>query len=196
MRYKYAIHTHHTNIMPGQKIQNKKILIVIAHKDFRDEEYFIPKDIFNMSGIDTETASSKAGPALGVLGGEAEADMSIKDVSTQDFDAVVFVGGNGSQEFFDNPQAHRIAREFFETDKIVGAICIAPVILARSGILKGQSAVVWENAMDKTGPRALTEAGCEVTSVAVQKSGNIITGSGREAAEEFAKEIVNSLQKA
>jgi protease I len=173
---------------------SKKILIIIARKDFRDEEYFIPKDVFYKYHIDTITASSKTGPVLGVLGGEAEATLNIKDAQAQDFDAVVFVGGNGAQEYFENAQAHRLAREFFEAEKIIGAICIAPVILAKAGILKGQTAVVWENALDKTGPRALTEAGCEVTQGAVQRSGNIITGSGREASQEFAKEIAKALE--
>jgi protease I len=173
----------------------KNILIIIAHKDFRDEEYFIPLEIFRRSGIEVITAGSRIGTAIGVSGGEADAVLNIKDAKAEDFDAVVFVGGNGTQEYFNDPEAHRLAREFAAAGKITAAICIAPVILAKAGILKGKSAAVWSSALDKTGPEALTEGGCEVSPKAVEKSGNIITGNGREAAEEFARKIVESLKE-
>ncbi len=169
--------------------------MVIAHKDFRDEEYFIPLEIFRRSGITVTTASSKTGTAMGVLGGEAETALDIKNAKAEDFDAVVFVGGNGAQEYFDNPEAHRIAREFADAGKLTTAICIAPVILAKAGVLKEKTAAVWSSALDKTGPKALAEGKCKISPASVEKSGNIITGSGRETAEEFAREIVESLRE-
>jgi protease I len=169
--------------------------MVIAKRDFRDEEYFIPLEIFRRSGMDVTTASSKTGTAIGVLGGEAEAELDIKDTKAEDFDAVVFVGGNGAQEYFDSPEAHRIARDFAGAGKITAAICIAPVILAKAGVLEEKTAAVWSSALDKTGPKALAEGKCKVSPASVEKSGNIITGNGREAAEEFARKIVESLRE-
>jgi len=168
--------------------------MIVAYKDFRDEEYFIPLEIFQKAGIEIATASSKIGVALGVLGGEAEVFLSIKNVRVEDFDAVVFVGGGGAQKYFENEEAHRIVREFNDAKKVVGAICIAPVILAKAGILEGKTATVWSNAMDKTGPKALLQGKCAVSQNAVEKSGNIITANGREASEEFAREIVNEIK--
>jgi len=37
----------------------------------------------------------------------------------------------------------RLAGFFAETDKVVAAICLAPVVLARSGILKQKKATVY-----------------------------------------------------
>lgn len=168
--------------------------MIIASKDFRDEEYFIPLEIFEKAGAQVKTASSKTGLALGVLGGEAQVQLDIKDAKANDFDAVVFVGGDGAKEYFDSSEAHRIAQEFNDAGKIVAAICIAPVILAKSGILKNKTATVWQSPMDKTGPKALMERQCILSSNTVEKTGNIITANGREAAEEFAKEIIAKLQ--
>lgn len=181
--------------MSGKKTDNIKILMIIAHRNFRDEEYFIPLDIFRRKGFEVITASSKRGLALGVLGGEAEVDVDIKKAEAEDFDAAVFVGGDGAQEYFESETAHGLARDFNDAGKMVGAICIAPVILAKAGILKNQIAAVWQSPLDKTGPKALAEGLCRISEQAVEKSGNIITANGREASEEFALKIAEDLVK-
>lgn len=180
--------------MSELNLKDKQILMVIAHKDFRDEEYFIPLTIFQQAGIKVITAGSKKGTAVGVLGGEAEITLTLKDIKSEDFDAIVFIGGNGAQEYFENAEAHRIAIEFNDAKKIVGAICIAPVILAKAGILKEKTATVWQNELDKTGTKALLKAGCKFTGSTVETSKNIITANGRDAAKEFALEIMEALQ--
>jgi len=169
--------------------------MIIASRDFRDEEYFVPYEIFQKAGAEITTASSKTGMILGVMGGEAEATLNIKNVKTEDFDVVIFVGGDGAQEYFENKEAHRIAQEFYNAKKTVGAICIAPVILAKAGILKDKTATVWSSTLDKTGPKALTQGGCAVSQNTIEKSDNIITGRDREASEEFARKIVVELNK-
>lgn len=174
---------------------DKNILMIIAHKDFRDEEYFIPLEIFQRNGMNVTTASSRTGTIFGVLGGETEATLDIKDAKYDQFDAVVFVGGNGAQEYFDNDGAHRIAREFAAGGKLTAAICIAPVILAKAGVLTGKTATVWSSALDKTGPKALAEGKCKISPIGVESCGNIITANGREAAEEFARKIVEKLKE-
>lgn len=177
------------------KIKNmfKKILMIIARKNFRDEEYFIPLDIFRNAGMVVTTASSRTGTLFGVLGGEAEATLDIQNVQAEEFDAVVFVGGDGATEYFDNETAHRIVREAYAADKIVAAICIAPVILAKAGILKGGKAVVWQSPLDRTAPKAMEACGCTMGKSHVEQSGNIITADGRDAAEEFARRILATL---
>lgn len=171
----------------------KKILMVIAQKDFRDEEYFIPLEIFRKAGIEVETVSSKLGHALGILGGEADIDRDIRTVSADGFDALVFVGGNGAQEYFEDEEAHRLVRDFESHGKVIAAICIAPVILAKAGVLDGEAATVWQSALDKTGPNALEAADCLIKDNPVVVSGNIITAKGREAAGEFAKMIISRI---
>jgi len=45
--------------MEEARSQNKKIAMIIAFSNFRDEEYFIPKEIFEEAGFEVKTVSTK-----------------------------------------------------------------------------------------------------------------------------------------
>lgn len=168
--------------------------MIIAGKNFRDEEYFIPFEIFQREGAKVVTASSVKGEVIGVEGGEARATLTLKEVRTEDFDAFVFAGGGGAVEYFDDNEAHRIAQEAVSAHKILAAICIAPVILARAGVLRGKKATVWSGILDKTGKKELKKAGCIVEDKKVVADDKIITADGPSSAEEFAEAIINSFR--
>ncbi len=167
----------------------KKILMVIAKDGFRDEEYFEPKKVFEENNLEVITASSEKGKCKGKLGGEADADISLQEAESKDYDAIVFVGGPGAEEYFQNDQALKLAREFARTTKITAAICIAPVILANAGILAGKKATVHES-----GAEQITSQGAEYTKKDVQTDSNIITASGPAAAKSFGQTIVSCLK--
>ncbi|MCK5241188.1 DJ-1/PfpI family protein [bacterium] len=164
---------------------NKRIAIIIAHNGFRDEEYWAPKDIFEKSNIQVTTVSSHTTPATSKFGKTTPVDCLLEDIKASDFDAIVFVGGPGTHEYFKLEAAHTIANDFFQQKKLVTAICIAPVILAHAGLLQGKQATVFPS-----GKEVLEKAGATYTAALVQKDEQIITGSGPEAAEEFAQKIV------
>lgn len=169
----------------------KKILFVIAYNDFKDEEYFIPKEIFENNGFSVTTASNAKGIALGVSGGEVEVNHLISEVNINDFDALVFSGGPGCLSNLDN----NISYNLIKKAKIVGAICMSPVILAKAGILKNKKATVWSSNMDKSPIKILSENGAIFEDKDVVVDGNIVTANGPSAAEEFGVEIVNLLTK-
>lgn len=167
--------------------------MIIAIKDFRDEEYFIPKSVFEELGAVVKTASSKTGEALGSYGGVAMVDLTINNLQVRDFDAIIFIGGSGAVGYAENKECHRIAKDVVETGKVLGAICIAPIILAKAGVLKDRNAVVWSNVMDKSGVKILTEAGARYVPNDVVIDGNIITANGPESARKFAEAIAKTL---
>lgn len=172
-------------------LEGKKVLMIIAPENFRDEEYFQPKEIFLKSGAEVTTASLKTGKIKGMLGGIAEAEITLDDVEVEYYDAIVFSGGSGASVYFDNEKALKIVREAFEKGKIIGAICIAPAILANAGILKGKNATVWKS--EET-LKIFEEQGVNYTGKDVEVSGNIITANGPHAAKEFAYEIARHLE--
>lgn len=174
-------------------MSKKNIVMIVAHRDFRDEEYFIPLDIFQSSGFEVLTASSVQGEIMGSMGGEAVAEVAISDIRMEAFEAMVLVGGGGAQEYFDNENLHKLIREFHKQNGVIGAICIAPVILAKAGILNGKRATVWASSLDKMGQRILEQNGCIFSENDLEKDGNIITANGPQVAEKFAKEIVSLL---
>ena len=162
--------------------------MIIAPRNFRDEELFHTKEELESSGISVTIASTTTDTATGMLGGTAKPDMTINDVNVDDYDAIVFVGGTGSSIYFNNPKAHEIARSAIEKGKLVGAICIAPSTLANAGLLRGKKATSYPSEEGN-----LRLKGANYTGNPVEKDGNIITATGPSAAREFGRMIAKSL---
>jgi protease I len=168
----------------------KKAVMIIAEDNFRDEELFEPREILENNGIEVKVASTSLGQASGMLGATVKPDILVRDIKVSDFDAIVFVGGSGSSQYWDDPLAHKLAKEAVDNNKIVAAICIAPVTLANAGILKGKRATVWSSQAGQ-----LRAKGANYTGKSVEKEGKIITATGPSAAREFGEALVNALKE-
>ena len=175
--------------------QGKKIAMIIAFRDFRDAEYFIPKEILEKTGAKIITVSTKMGTAIGADGGDTKVNLLTSEVHITDFDGIVFVGGPGCLKYLDNETSYKIARETIEQNKVLGSICISPVILAKAGVLKGKRATVWSSPLDRGPVKILKENGAIYEDKPVVVDGKIITANGPDAAEEFAKIIVEVLTR-
>ena len=166
----------------------KKAVFVIAEKIFRDEEYQEPKDILTQAGIKVVTASTTTGEATGKLGMKVKPDILLKDVQLDEADALVFIGGGGAEQYFHDPLAHRLAQEAVKKGKVLGAICIAPVILANAGVLAGKKATVYID-----GAGSLKEGKADYTGRDVEVDGNIVTANGPGAAHAFGRMLAGML---
>jgi len=171
-------------------IKGKSIAIIIAFRDFRDEEYFVPKEILETAGAEITTASTQTGKAIGADGGEVEIAFLLKDLNVVDFDAIIFIGGPGTLKYLDNEESYQIAKKVISQGKLLAAICISPVILAKAGVLEGVRATVWSSPLDKTPVRILKDHGALYQAEPVVADGKIITGNGPSAAKEFGETIV------
>jgi len=167
--------------------------MVIAFRDFRDAEYFTPKKILEEAGAEIKTASNKMGLALGTEGGDARIDLLIKDLKPAEFDAIVFAGGPGCLDALDNEDSYRVAKEAVSQNKVLAAICISSVILAKAGVLSGKRATVWSSEADKQPIKILIENGATYIPRPVIADGKIITGNGPAAAKEFGEMIIGVL---
>lgn len=170
-------------------VEMKKIVLIIPEKEFRDEELMQPKAFLEKNGIEVKVASTTLNSVTGMLGARVKPDILVSDIKVEDFDAIVFIGGSGSGQYWDDPLAHQIAQDAVNSGRIVAAICIAPVTLARAGILKEKRATVFSSEAS-----LLTAQGAKYSGKAVEKDGNIITASGPSAAREFAEELVKALK--
>lgn len=177
------------------ELSGRRVAMIIAFREFRDEEYFIPKQILEMAGVNITTVSTSLGEAIGKMGGEAKIDLTLDELKAGDYNAVLFIGGPGAAKYIDDPQARQIAREVADSAMVLGAICIAPVILAKAGVLSGKQATVWSNIMDKSAVKILKEEGAEYRSEPVVIDGKIITADGPASAKKFAEAIIEALEK-
>jgi protease I len=180
--------------MPEKTLENKKIVMVIAFKDFRDQEYFVPKEILETAGAEVKTASNKMGTAIGADGGEVEVDLLVSEINPADFDAVVFIGGPGCLSNLDNEDSYKVARDTISQNKVLASICISSTILAKAGVLNGKKATVWNSVMDKSPVRTLEANGAIYEDKSVVVDGNIVTGNGPDAAQKFGEAVVEILK--
>lgn len=171
-------------------LTGKKILMIVAHQDFQDDEYSIPRKIFEDEGANVKAASSLLNEAIGAFGLRINPDFTLAQVNAKRYDAVVLVGGVGAGEYLENETAHSIVEKAYSSKKVVGAICLGPTILANAGILRGKKATVW-----KGEAKTLKAVGAIYTGRAVEQDGKIITADSPYAAGAFAKAIVNELKK-
>lgn len=168
----------------------KTVALVIAEKIFRDEEYLVPKAVLERQGIKVLTVSTTRSMAEGKLGAKVKPDQLIMETKTADLDALAFIGGGGAAQYFDDPIAHRLAHEMVAAGKPLAAICIAPVILAKAGVLRGKKATVYVD-----GAPELRANGAEYTGANVEMDGLILTGNGPEAAEEFGVILAEMVER-
>ena len=171
----------------------KRAIMIIAFKDFRDVEYFVPKEILEKAGVEVKTASNKTGVAIGADGGEANVDLLVSQINVADFDVIIFVGGPGCLNALDNETSYRVAKEAISQNKILAAICISPVILAKAGVLSEKKATVWSSPLDKSAVKILKEKGAIYIDEKVVQDGNIITANGPQAARDFGNKILDAL---
>jgi len=167
----------------------KKIVIVFANRLFRDEELRVPYEYLTNKGYKVTLASDSIQEASGKLGMTIKPDMLAYDIEEKDFDAILFVGGPGTKTFFKDKTIHEIIRAFNERNKLIGAICISPVILAYSKILNKKNVTVWIDGKD-----ILEKSGARYTGNDVEIDGNIITANGPKAALSYARAIDNYLK--
>ncbi|MCA6073217.1 MAG: DJ-1/PfpI family protein [Endomicrobium sp.] len=166
----------------------KKAVFIVAPETFRDEEYYVPRQILEDANVEVITASVKVGGLVGRFGYKTTSSLLISDINYNYFDAIVYIGGGGASVFFDNADALKLAVDFFNSKKITAAICIAGVILANAGILQNKKATVFIDGKD-----TLIKSGAHYTGNTLEVDGNIITANGPEAAESFGKAILNQL---
>jgi len=181
-------------LIPPQIMKNT-ILMAIAFKGFRDEEYLQPKKIFEQAGFSVNTTSTKMGMAEGTYGTTVVIDTDINKVDPSDYLALVFSGGEGMAKELDNPLFQKLAQNFARAGKPVGAICIAPALLAKAGLLQGKKATVWSSPLYKESIKILKDNGAIYEDRPVVRDGNIITANGPEAAEQFGEAIVDLLKE-
>ena len=178
------------------ELKGKKVAMIIAPENFRDEEFQIPYDYFTKGGAAVEIFSTKKGTAKGMFGTTVTINKTLNDLDVNKYDAIVFVGGAGTPIVRKEDRALEIAKKAAEEKKVLGAICWAPTILAKAGVLEGKKATVWVGDDPEYGMRTdqvLKKYGAIFTGEGYTVDGNIVTANGPANAENFAREIAELL---
>lgn len=168
---------------------SKKIAVLLA-EGFEEIEAVVPIDVLRRLEFEVVTASL-GGRVSGSHGIVFEADGLVDGLDAAELDAVILPGGlPGAENLKNSPKVISLVKEMYNAGKIVAAICAAPIILAKAGIMTGKTCTGYPMALVKD---ALADA--NYTGGKVEHDGDVITGKGPGAAFDFAVEIAIALGK-
>jgi len=174
---------------PGaDSLRGKRVVMVVAHQDFRDEELREPKAVLEARGAAVTVASSALAPAHGMLGMTVTPGASLDDLDAGDYDAVVFVGGVGAAEYWSDLRARALAKQAVEGGQLLAAISQGTVILVRAGVLKLKRVTAWPTEIG-----TLRRRGGIYTGADVQVDDRLITANGPQAARAFGEALADVL---
>jgi len=178
----------------GTALKGKSVLMIIAQSNFKDVEYEKPRKAFENQGAKVTIASTTTDEATGADGAKVTPDSAMKNADAKKYDAVVFVGGPGVTAFFSDADAHKIAKDAADAGKVVAAICLAPGVLAKAGVLKDKKATIYHESADDEYVKMLKDGGATFEDKAVVTDGKIVTANGPTAAADFAEAIIKLLK--
>jgi len=165
------------------------VLIPLA-KGFEELEAVALIDVMRRGGIEVHAAyledELQGDLVLGANGITIKADVSIKNVISDDFDMMVLPGGwGGTYALAENARVQELLREF-KTKKVVGAMCAAPFALKKAGVL-GERYTAYPGAVEE-----IDHPGY-VADEKVVEDGNVMTSQGPGTAVCFGLAIVRRL---
>ncbi len=162
-------------------MKKKNILIILPAQNFNEQEFVVTKTILQRSGLNLFIASDAYGLCVGENNLKVKADINLLNIHEANFAGIVFIGGSGIKDYWQNKHLHSIINKFNENNKIIAAICAAPVILANAGILNQLNATCFPLRKNE-----LIKMNAVYSDEPVVVSNNIITARDFTSAEEFA----------
>ena len=161
-----------------------KVLVPLA-EGFEEIEATTVVDVLRRAGMDVVVAGIPGTYIKGSRKMQIVADRKLEDVRPSDFDAIVLVGGDpGYKNLGRSNTIMDTIREFNSKEKTIAAICAAPSILGKVGILNERRATIYPG-MEREIPRPRGRK--------VEVDGHIITSQGPGTAMEFSLAIVEKL---
>ena len=154
---------------------------------FEEVEALAPLDILRRAGVSVSTVGVTGEFVKGAHDIVVKADISLSDVIKEKIDAVILPGGLGGTNNMDaNDTVKEIVKYAADGEKLVCAICAAPSILGKMGLLEGKEATCYPGFED-------TFKGGKYVKKSVVKYNNFITSDGMGSAYKFGFEITAAI---
>ncbi|MCX8129877.1 MAG: DJ-1/PfpI family protein [Clostridia bacterium] len=158
---------------------------------FEEIEAISVVDILRRAGIETQTVSITGRKEVhGVHDIKVISDILFEDADYSSADMIILPGGGpGTENLNNHTGLKEEIRNFSEQGKWLAAICAAPTVLGRLGLLQDKSAVCYPGCESNlTGANICSK---EITTIT---DGKIITSRGPGTCLEFALKIVEALK--
>lgn len=167
----------------------KKAVIILA-EGFEEIEALSTIDVLRRAYIKCDICSlkvTKDNCVTGSHGITVKADENLSQVKCEYYDCIVLPGGmKGTSNLKESPNVLALLNEFNENKKLIAAICAAPSVLAKAGIIKDKKITSYPGFEEEL------KDGIYCKEIVIQ-DGNIITARGAAASLYFAYKIAENL---
>ena len=161
-----------------------KVLALLAD-GFEETEFVVPFDLWQRGGCEVVTTSIKSSTDVtGAHGLQVNADTILDMVDFDDFDGIFLPGGGpGVKNLAASASVKQAIQQFDAQGKWLFAICAAPLVLSKAGLLKDRKCTCFPGCeSDLVCKQYLTDR--------VVVDGKVITSCGAGSSEEFAFECL------
>lgn len=164
-----------------------KIYMFLAD-GFEETEAIAPLDLVLRAGADIKTVSVNGKDTVcGAHGIVVKADILLENTDLSDCDGLILPGGGkGTENLYASEEVKNAVKNAYDAGKLVCAICAAPTVLGRMGLLTDKTSVCYPGMEDMLYCKNLSDT-------PVARDGNIITACGMGVSYDFGLEIVSYL---
>jgi len=164
------------------------MVYIILGTGFEDMEAVCPCDILRRGGVEVRFAGIGSTTVTGGNGITIQADCTVEDLDLDAMDMIVLPGGMGGvHSILGSETALNAVRYAYSHEKYVAAICAAPTILAKLGIIDGKQATVYPGMEDQMGSAIMQDSNAV-------RDGKVLTGRAPGAAMDFGLLLLETLK--
>lgn len=160
------------------------MIIVLLAEGFEEIEALTPVDILRREGYEVKTVGVTGRTVVGSHGIPVVCDALPEEIELDAVEMAVFPGGMpGSLNLDSSEYTDKVITSVLSRGGHIAAICAAPLIFGRRGLLNGKRATCFPGFEEEL-------IGATVTGESFVTDGNITTGKGMTVSLEFARELV------
>ncbi|HIT01974.1 MAG TPA: DJ-1/PfpI family protein [Candidatus Enterenecus merdae] len=166
------------------------MVYILLAPGFEEAEALVPADLLRRAGVPVALTGVEGSQVAGSHAILVTADTVASQVTLRPGDMVVLPGGPGVERLEASPAALALARQAAQDESLwLAAICAAPALLGRLGLLSGRQAVCYPGMEgDLSGHGAIP---CPHRSTVLD--GRFLTGRAPGSAFDFGLALVEAL---
>lgn len=155
---------------------------------FEEIEALSPVDLLRRAGVEVDTISiTNSNKVVSSRKVTVLTDKLIENINFDKYEMIILPGGPGVENYYNSELLLEKIKEFSKNKKI-SAICAAPTVFAKLGLLEGKKAVCFPACEDD-----LVKGGANLVREKVVTDGNITTSKAAGTAIDFGIELVKVL---
>jgi len=172
-------------------LQGKRVAVLVEQQ-YQEMEVWYPIYRLREAGCKVTVIGPEAGHTYASkLGYPVKSDKAARDVSADDFDALVIPGGFAPDYIRRSEAMIRLVSTMAEQGKVVAAICHGPWVLCSTQALKGRKVTCFHSIKDD-----VSNAGGHYVDAEVMRDGNLITSRKPDDLPAFMQTLFQAIKEA